>query len=127
MFLIMLGGALGTLARYEIGRWFGQQPWVVRSGFPVGTFVINVSGSFILGAAAILMQERFPRMVEWFPFVGVGICGGYTTFSSFEYETFRLVQDRSYGLAFAYVFGSVIAGFVGVLLGVFLARLLFPR
>jgi CrcB protein len=127
MFLVMLGGALGTLARYQLGRWFGQQAWVERSGFPVGTFVINITGSFILGAASVFFQEKFQQYLEWFPFVGVGLCGGYTTFSTFEYETYRLVQDRSYGLALAYVFGSVIAGFIGVLAGVLLVRLLFSR
>jgi CrcB protein len=124
--LLTVGGVIGTWARYWIGRWFSEQPW--GQAFPLGTFVINVSGSFILGAAAIFILERLPpEQQQWYLLVGTGLCGGYTTFSTFEWETFKLVRDGSWWLALANVFGSVIAGFVGVLLGVMLVEALFPR
>jgi CrcB protein len=123
MFLLMLGGAVGTWLRYWVGRWFALQPW--GQVFPFGTLVINVSGSFILGTAAALILGRFQE--DWYLLIGTGFCGGYTTFSTFELETFNLVRNGSWGLALANVVGSVVAGFLGVLLAVVLVGLLFPK
>jgi CrcB protein len=126
MLLLLLGGAVGTYLRYAVGKWFNSQPWA--EGFPYGTMFINVTGSFILAVAAVIILERLPPAhQDWYLLVGTGFCGGYTTFSTFEWETFRLVRDGSWWYALGNVFGSVIAGFVGVLLGVALVGLLFPR
>ena len=126
MVLLILGGAIGTLARYWISRWFGSQPWT--RGLPVGTFFINVSGSFILGAAAVVILEHLtPDHQDWFLLIGTGFCGGYTTFSTFEWETYRLMRDGSWGLALANVIGSVVLGLIGVILGVVLMTALLPK
>jgi CrcB protein len=126
MFLVMLGGAIGTYLRYVIGKWFNTQPW--GGAFPYGTLFINVSGSFILAVAAVIVLERLPPEHQgWYLLIGTGFCGGYTTFSTFEWETFKLVRDGSWGHALANVLGSVVAGFIGVLLGVLLVGLIFPR
>jgi CrcB protein len=126
MLILMVGGALGTYLRYVIGRGFNSQPW--GQTFPYGTLFINVSGSFILGAAAVIILERLPpEHQDWYLLVGTGFCGGYTTFSTFEWETFKLVRDGSWGLALANVLGSVAAGFLGVFLAVYLASSLPPR
>src|SRR4051794_22703450 len=74
MLLLMLGGALGTCLRYLVGRWFDSQPWTY--GFPLGTMVINVTGSFILATTAVLLLERMPpRYQDWYLLIGTGFCG----------------------------------------------------
>jgi CrcB protein len=126
MTIVMLGGALGTAARFGLSRWIASHPWA--QVFPYGTLIINVSGSFILGLVAVLVYERLPPGNEdWFLLIGTGFCGGYTTFSTFEWETFKLVRDGSTWLALANVVGSVVAGFVGVLLAVMLVGAVFPK
>jgi CrcB protein len=126
MLLVLLGGAIGTYARYALGKWIGSQPWA--EGFPYGTLVINVTGSFVLGFASVVILERLrPEYQPLYLLVGTGFCGGYTTFSTFEWETFKLVRDGSWWLALANVLASVLVGFLGLLLGVVLAGLVFPR
>jgi CrcB protein len=125
MLLLMLGGALGTGLRYVVGRWLGQTSW--GGIFPLGTLFVNVTGSFILGAVTAVLLERMPEHQNWLLFLGTGFCGGYTTFSTFELETYRLVQNRSWWLVLANVFGSVAAGFLAVVAAVALVGLVFPK
>jgi CrcB protein len=124
--VLAVGGAAGTNARYWLGRWVGEI--YGARGFPLGTFIINVTGSFILGMAAVLILERLPPVYQdWYLLVGTGFCGGFTTFSTFEWETFQLLRNGSLWMAFANVAGSVIVGFLGVVVAVALTGLILPR
>ena len=126
MVILFVGGGIGTIARYLVGKWFNEQPW--GQVFPWGTFFINVSGSFILAAAAVIILERLsPAQQDWYLLLGTGFCGGYTTFSTFEWETFKLVRDGSWWYAAINAFGSLAAGFIGILLAVALVGVIFPK
>jgi len=122
---VLLGGATGTYLRYVLGKWIGRRSWA--QGFPFGTLIINVSGSFILGAAATLLLDCLPPGYEnWYLLVGTGFCGGYTTFSTFELETLNLIRDGSWRLALVNVVASLLLGFLGVVLGVGLVSAVLP-
>jgi len=117
--LLMIGGGVGTNARYWLGKLVLLfQPAEVR--FPWATFLINVSGSAILGvlAASYLYPKGIPNQnptrTMWFLLLGTGFCGGFTTFSTFSLETFELIQEGKSWLALLYVMGSVGAGLLGV-------------
>ena len=123
--MIAVGGAAGAIARYVLGNYVGSR---LGFRFPYGTLVINVSGSFILGAAAGIILERLPPAhQDWYLLIGTGFCGGYTTFSTFEWETYKLIRDGSWWYALANVGGSVLAGFLGIVLSVALVNGIFPR
>jgi len=89
--------------------------------FPLGTFLINVSGSFLIGILMTLFTERLDPHPNWRLFSVVGILGGYTTFSSFEYETYQAVRDGEHWMGLLYVASSVLLGYAGVWLGALLA------
>jgi fluoride exporter len=106
-----LGGFLGANARYLLGGFISERWGTV---FPLGTFVINVTGSFILGFFLAYAQDRpwlEPNARLTF---AVGFVGAYTTFSTFEYETMRLIQQREIMFAMLNIFGSLLTGMVGV-------------
>jgi len=118
---IAVAGAFGALARYGLDGWISRR---APTSFPWGTFAINVTGSFLLGLAFVLTTERF-RPDPWLrSAVTIGFLGAYTTVSTFSLETYRLVEDRAYGLALANVVGSVAAGLTAVYAGVVLGRAL---
>jgi CrcB protein len=114
-YLVVLAGAgLGGLARYVAGTWIMAK---YAGRFPLGTFVINVSGSFLIGVLMTLFTERLNPHPNWRLFLVVGILGGYTTFSSFEYEAYQSVRDGARWMGMLYVTGSVLVGYLGVWLG----------
>ena len=118
-YLVVLAGAgLGGLARHLAGTWIMSK---YAGRFPLGTFVINVTGAFLIGVLMTLLTERWQPHPNWRLFLVVGVLGGYTTFSSFEYETFQAVRAGARWVGLAYVTGSVVLGYFGVWLGTVLA------
>ena len=117
--IIGIGGFFGAIARYGVALWIGQR-W--GRSFPLGTFVINVSGSFLIGLLMTLMAERFTENPQWRLLLVVGFLGAYTTFSTFEYETGALLHDGEWLFAGLNVVLSVIVGFVALKLGEVIAK-----
>ena len=116
LLLVAAGGALGSAARYGVGRWIGLQPGAV----PWPTLLVNATGAFAIGIL-LVAAARLGWPGWWRPFLAVGILGGYTTFSTFSLETVELVLRGSYGTAAGYAVGTLLVGILacggGILLG----------
>jgi len=117
--MVGLGGFIGAIARFWLGAYVGGR---LGTKFPYGTFVINVSGSFVVGLVLTFLTERTHLSPNWRYLIPVGFIGAYTTFSTFEYETLRSLQEGQMGIAFLNVGLSVAVGFVAVWLGVAAGR-----
>ncbi|MFN5744996.1 MAG: fluoride efflux transporter CrcB [Methylococcaceae bacterium] len=116
---IAMGGAVGALSRYWVAS--ALYGWLGR-GFPIGTLVINVSGSFLMGLLAELFINRFPVSVEFRSAILVGFLGAYTTFSTFALESFMLIEEASYWKAGFNMLLSVLLCVASVWFGVLLGR-----
>ncbi|WP_038049696.1 fluoride efflux transporter CrcB [Thermus caliditerrae] len=111
--LVALGGALGSALRYGLGAWVQA---LAGPSFPYSTLLINALGSFLIGVVIRLSLEG-ALSGEGRLFLAVGVLGGFTTFSTFSYETLALLQDGEVGRALVYVLASVVLGLLLVLLG----------
>ncbi len=109
--LVFLGGGFGALLRYVLGSYIKSQNWSAH--FFWHTFLINVIGSIVLGIVAASCKDRPALQL----LIGVGICGGFTTFSTFSIEVVHLLENRHWLTASAYVLGSVLAGVLGAWIG----------
>jgi CrcB protein len=121
--IVFVGAGLGGMARYGLGSLV--QP-LTGASFPWGTLLVNVTGSLVL-AFTYAFLDRTLAAPEWRLFIGVGICGGYTTFSTFSYESVRLLQEGELGRAAAYVLGSAALGILAVLVGLRFANTVVGR
>ena len=117
--MIAVGGALGALARYALGglvqEWAGPR-------FPYGTLVINISGCLVMGMVMTLLTERGVAHPNWRFLVPVGFIGAYTTFSTFEYETFRAIEQGAWMVGLWNVVISVVVGFIALVAGTMVTR-----
>jgi fluoride exporter len=118
-FAVAVGSALGGMLRYYLG---GSVLARLAGSFPLATFVINITGSFIIGFFLTLVSGRISLSQPVRLAVAVGFVGAYTTFSTFEYETARLVEEKYFMLALLNVVLSVVVGFVAVWGGIIAAR-----
>ena len=121
LLLVRVGGFAGAIARYLVDGWVSSAG---SGAFPWGTLVINVSGSFALGALFALVMERSVLPADLRPPVMIGFLGAYTTFSTWTLESIRLVEDGAYLSAFANVAGSVAIGLVAMFVGIVVGRLI---
>lgn len=118
---IALGGALGAVARYALGSWIHS--WA-GAGFPWGTFVINIVGSFLIGLS-LRYLDAITAAPEMRALMTVGVLGAFTTFSTFTYETIMLLQEGAWHRAVFYAAGSLAIGLLAVGSGLYLgARVL---
>jgi fluoride exporter len=115
---LAVGGSVGAVARYAISLALPT----VTGRFPCGTFVINISGSFVLGFLLIVLIEQFPMGRLARPVIGTGVIGAYTTFSTFMVEAVLLVRAGDPGIALAYLAASLALGLVAVFVGMLGAR-----
>ncbi len=117
--LIAIGGGAGSLTRYV-----AASAIMTRFGgrFPLGTLVVNVTGSFLIGFLMTVLTDRYKLDPMWRLFLVVGFLGGYTTFSSFEWETFTAVRGGAPWAGLLNVVFSVALGYAAVWLGAVLAQ-----
>ncbi len=116
--MVMLGGATGSLARYLVGTVIMNR---LGGRLPLGTIFINITGSFLIGFIMTTLTERLSPHPNWRLLLVVGFLGGYTTFSSFEWETLGLVRDGGRWLGLLNAAGSVLVGYIAVWLGAVIA------
>ncbi len=117
---VALGGALGALARYQLSLWVHAR-W--PSAFPTGTLVVNMVGCLLIGVLAGTFEARVALPPPVRLFLGVGLIGAFTTFSTFELETLLAFERGHAGVAMSYVAVSVLVGLAAVWMGVRLGRL----
>lgn len=113
--VIGAGGAIGAVARHLLGALVVRH---VNWGFPLSTFLVNLSGCLVIGILYGIATRYTWLSLEWRLFLITGICGGYTTFSSFSFESINLIRQGSYIYFFLYVFGSVILGLLATVVGI---------
>jgi len=116
---IAMGAVVGASSRYFVGRYVAR---AVTASFPLGTLLINITGSFILGLFLVWSTERALPDPRWRLLIAIGFCGSYTTFSSYAYESFTLFEQGNYLLFAANVLANNLLCLAGVLAGAMIAR-----
>jgi len=119
LLLVGAGGFVGSVARYLIAVLFANQ---ISSVFPFATLTVNVVGCFVIGILFALSDRGNILSPEWRVLLTTGFCGGFTTFSTFSYESLRLIQDGEYLYVAAYVLASVVVGLAATYVGIILIR-----
>lgn len=117
--LVGVGGFLGSVFRYFGQKWIHH---IFPSSFPLGTFAVNILGCFLITAVYGLVEKRVAVTEEYRYFLATGFCGGFTTFSTFSYESLTLLKNGSYGLFILYAGGSVFLGIAAAALGIYVTR-----
>ena len=130
--LVAAGSAVGGVARWQLGGALQRRldDWAPRVGalpFPIGTLIVNVTGSLILGALAVVMARQGPGNVTVRLLLAVGFCGGYTTFSTFSYDTVALLEGGAPSLAALNVVASLALAFLGTFAGMLIMRAMLGR
>ena len=117
--LVGIGGAIGSICRYLMQTGIGK---IYTQAFPLGTFIVNITGCFIIGLLFGLATKQSWFTVEWRLLLVTGICGGYTTFSAYSYESINLLNQGNYLYFVLYAGLSVMLGFFATWCGVLLFK-----
>jgi fluoride exporter len=120
LFIIGTGGFIGSVARYILSQWMQR---VFETTFPIGTLIVNILGSFIIGIIYAFSEKGGILTPEWRMFLAVGLCGGFTTFSSFAYENLSMLGFQQYLYSALYIGASLIFGLLAVYLGNLLIKI----
>jgi CrcB protein len=119
--IVMAGAGIGGGLRYGLGGWIAER-W--GATFPWHTFAINVGGAFLIGVLMALSVDRALVSASWRLFLGVGVLGGFTTFSTLSYETVALFERGLFAAGAANMLGSGVAGIAAALLGLWVGRII---
>ncbi|NCU19417.1 fluoride efflux transporter CrcB [Candidatus Falkowbacteria bacterium] len=117
LIFVAAGGALGASLRYVVNVAAGR---VFGAGFPWGTVIVNVAGSFLMGVLVVVLAHK--GGTRYAPFLMTGVLGGFTTFSAFSLDALTIWERGQTGLAAAYVLGSVCLSLAGIVAGMAVAR-----
>ena len=117
--LACAGGAIGAGVRFMIAEWFAERGWAT---FPWSTFLINITGSTLMGLVVGILASRAVAAPELRVFIATGVLGGYTTFSAYSLDAWLLGERGHWGAAALYVVGSVVLSIAGLGAGLYLAR-----
>jgi CrcB protein len=120
--LVFVGGGIGSLCRYLISRWINNN---FLPGYPfLGTLIVNITGCLLIGFFVFYFTEgRFgPNSLNWRLLLVTGLCGGYTTFSSFTIENIQLIENKQILTFLTYTFASLVFGFLATYAGIIVAK-----
>ncbi|MGP4078707.1 fluoride efflux transporter CrcB [Pseudalkalibacillus sp. R45] len=116
MALVGIGGSIGALFRFLVSKWIPRES---NSSFPFATWIVNLSGSIILGVlAGLYISNQSPQWV-WHMF-GIGFCGAFTTFSTFSMEMMELLKAKRFKTVSIYLFSSILLGLIGAAIGLYI-------
>ncbi len=121
IFLVFIGGGIGSVSRYSLS---GLVYKIEGSGFPYGTFAVNIIGSFLIGLFLTMSQDRFLISPQFRVFVAIGIIGGFTTFSTFSFETVELLKDGSFTLGLLNIAVTVLLGLTATWAGTLFGKII---
>lgn len=119
--MVAIGGALGSILRFWVGTYISNR---IATRFLAGTFVVNMTACFLIGFVVTVLAEKSSWNANWRYLIPIGFIGGYSTFSTFEYETFRVFQEGDFLIAGLNVILSVVVGFVSVWVGVITGKMI---
>ncbi len=119
--MVAIGGALGSVLRFWVGTYISNR---IATRFLAGTFVVNMTACFLIGFVITVLAEKSSWNPNWRYLIPIGFIGGYSTFSTFEYETFRVFQEGDFLIAGLNVVLSVVVGFVSVWVGVITGKMI---
>ena len=120
VWIVGIGGFVGSVLRYVVAYQLSKS---TASAFPYGTFAVNIVGCLLIGVFYSISERYQWLSPEWRIFLTTGLCGGFTTFSSFAYENVKLMESSDYGLLALYSVSSFVLGLLAVFIGIYIVKI----